>query len=145
MLRSHEARELLFEPLDTVAEDVLRRGGDVVKGLVDLGGDRLVLRDEIDERNGGCHYFRCFARAGTPATTSPGATSLVTTAPAPTRAPAPIRIPPRTTTPEPRDAPRSTTVRRGDQSSSPFGEPESVVARGNLSLTKRTPWPMNTS
>ena len=55
-------------------------------------------------------------RAGTPRTTSPGATSRVTTAPAPTSACAPTRIPPSTTAPEPIVAPRSTTVSRSFQS-----------------------------
>ena len=59
------------------------------------------------------------ARAGTPRTTSPGATSRVTTAPAPTSAPAPTRTPPSTTAPEPIDAPRSTTVSSSSQSASP--------------------------
>jgi N utilization substance protein A len=140
-----EPGELAFETLDAPAEDVLGRGGDLVERCVDLGCNRVVLGDEVDERDYGRHYSYSLARAGTPATTSCGATSLVTTAPAPTRAPEPIRTPPRTTAPEPSDAPRSTTVRSSDQSSSAFGSPDSVVARGNLSLTNRTPCPTKTS
>ncbi|HEY0416375.1 MAG TPA: glycosyltransferase [Gaiellaceae bacterium] len=61
-------------------------------------------------------YLAVLARAGTPATVSPGATSRVTTAPAPTSAPAPTVTPPRTTAPEPRLAPRSTSVGSSSQS-----------------------------
>jgi glycosyltransferase involved in cell wall biosynthesis len=61
---------------------------------------------------------RVSVRAGTPTTVSPGSTSVVTTAPAPTNAPAPMRTPPSTVAPEPRLAPRSTTVSRSSQSSS---------------------------
>jgi glycosyltransferase involved in cell wall biosynthesis len=61
---------------------------------------------------------RLNTRAGTPATVSPGSTSLVTTAPAPTSAPAPIRTPPSTVAPDPMLAPRSTTVSSSSQSSS---------------------------
>jgi glycosyltransferase involved in cell wall biosynthesis len=64
-------------------------------------------------------YVAALARAGTPATTVPGSTSAVTTAPAPTSAPAPTVTPPSTIAPEPRLAPRSTTVGSSSQSS-PF-------------------------
>jgi hypothetical protein len=47
-------------------------------------------------------------RAGQPATTVPGSTSLVTTAPAPTSAPSPMVTPARITAPLPTDAPRLT-------------------------------------
>src|SRR4029079_15940089 len=129
-----EARELTFETLDTLSEDVFRRCGDVMEGGVDLRGDRVVLGDEVDERHHGGRHCRSLARAGTPAKTSSGATSFVTTAPAPTSAPALIRMRQRTTAPEPSDARSSTTVRRRDQSAAVFGSPDSVVARGNLSL-----------
>ena len=81
------------------------------------------------------------SRAGTPATFSPAGTSLVTTAPAPTRAPRPMRTPPRITLPDPRLAPCSTTVRRSVQSSAFFRRPSAFVARGTLSLmkTRRAP------
>ena len=86
------------------------------------------------------------ARAGIPATTSPAPTSRVTTAPAPTSAPSPMRTPPRTTAPEPSEAPRSTTRRRAAPSRPAVcSSPSSVVARGRLSLMKRTPWPTKTS
>ena len=71
-------------------------------------------------------------RAGTPATTLPGSTSRVTTAPAPTSAPAPIATPPSTTAPEPIDAPRSTTVRSSSSRPSVCSAPELAVARGTL-------------
>ena len=55
-------------------------------------------------------HVACNTRAGTPATTVPGATSRVTTAPAPTKAPAPMVTPPRITAPLPIEAPRQTRV-----------------------------------
>src|SRR6266516_563315 len=65
----------------------------------DRGGQRPVLiRDGSP---------RVSARAGEPTTVSPGATSRVTTAPAPTRAPLPIRTPPRIVAFEPTVAPCS--------------------------------------
>src|SRR5207245_2284631 len=83
-----------------------------------------------DPRNGYSDAARGrVARAGTPTTVSPRATSRVTTAPAPTSAPAPIVSPPRITAPEPIDAPCSTTV--GSSSHSP-------CARGRLSSPKST-------
>ena len=80
MLGTDESRELLFEALDSRSEDVLGRGGDFVEGAVDLLGDRAVLRHQVDERD----YSWDLSRAGTPATMESGATSRVTTAPAPT-------------------------------------------------------------
>jgi len=108
MLSTDEIRELLFEALHPRSEDVLGRGCDFVECPVDLPGDRLVLRHQADEGGYSCHL----SRAGMPATMESGATSRVTTALAPTSARAPIRTPPRTMTPEPSEAPRSTTVRR---------------------------------
>src|SRR5262245_37515164 len=83
-------------------------------------------------------------RAGTPATTAPGATSRVTTAPAPIRAPAPTVTPARMTAPLPIEAPRHTRVGTTCQSASVCGRP-SAVARGSRSLMNITPWPTNTS
>src|SRR5207302_9228628 len=104
-----ETREFAFEAFDLVTENERGRFHHIVEGRVDFLSDRVVLRDEIDEGN----YLECpFARAGTPTTVSPGATSLVTTAPAPMRARAPTRTPPMITAPEPSAAPRSTTVGR---------------------------------
>jgi hypothetical protein len=54
------------------------------------------------------------------------------------------RTPPRTTAPEPIDAPRSTTVSSSSQSASVCNLPP-VVARGVLSLMKTTPCPTKTS
>src|SRR5207244_13526966 len=121
--------------------DGRRRAVDFVEAGVHYARGRLVLRHQADERDYSCHP----SRAGTPATTAPGATSRVTTAPAPTRACAPTRTPPSTTAPEPSEAPRSTTVRRSVQSSSSLRLPSSVVARGNRSLMKSTPCPTKTS
>lgn len=84
------------------------------------------------------------APAGLPTTTSPGATSRVTTAPAPTIAPAPTVTPPRITLPDPSDAPRPITVRMSCQSASVCSLP-SAAARGRLSLMNMTPWPTNAS
>src|SRR6266478_3973777 len=117
MLGTDKICKLVFEALHSRSEDVLSRGGDFVECAVDLLGDRLVLRHQVDEGDYSCHL----SRAGTPATMESEATSRVTTAPAPTRALAPIRTPPRTMTPEPSEAPRSTTVRRRFQSVSPLG------------------------
>jgi hypothetical protein len=50
-------------------------------------------------------------RAGFPVTTTPGGTSCVTTAPAPTIAPWPISMPGRSVAFAPMDAPARTTVR----------------------------------
>src|SRR5438034_8484383 len=141
MVRSHEARELLFEAPHPFAENVLGGRRDLVEGSVDLLLDRVVLRYEVDERDYSCPL----ARAGTPATVSPGPTSRVTTAPAPTIARAPIRTSPMTIEPDPSQAPRSTTVRSSFQSCSVFMAPDSSVARGNLSLVNRVPWPTKTS
>src|SRR5947209_4971477 len=91
------------------------------------------------------HAGYCRTRAGTPATVSPGATSRVTTAPAPTSARAPIRTPPRMTAPEPMLAPRSTVVSSTSQSSPLCSSPVSFVARGALSLMNITPCPTKTS
>ncbi len=85
------------------------------------------------------------ARAGTPATTSPAATSFVTTAPAPTRAPC--------ADPHPAEDDRPGADRgaalddrpSSSQSSSPAARRPSVVARGRLSFTNITPWPTKTS
>ena len=69
------------------------------------------------------------ARAGRNARDGlPGATSRVTTAPAPTSAPAPMRTPPSTTAPDPIEAPRSTTVGSSSQSSAVWSSPEAAVA-----------------
>src|SRR4029450_5973736 len=51
------------------------------------------------------HITQLLARAGTPITVAPAATSRVTTAPAPTTAKAPTRKPARTTAPAPICAP----------------------------------------
>src|SRR5829696_1676967 len=117
MLTSDEGCEVRLEALHARAEDVLGGSSDFSKCAVDLLRDRLVLRHQVDERDYPCRL----SRAGTPATMEPGATSFVTTAPAPTSARAPIRTPPRTMTPEPSEAPRSTTVRKRVQSASVFG------------------------
>src|SRR5262245_10890073 len=68
--------------------------------------------------------------AGHPATTAPGRTSFVTTAPAPTRAPAPMVTPARITAPLPIEAPLQTRVDTTFQSASVCGRP-SAVARGS--------------
>ncbi len=78
-------------------------------------------------------------RAGLPATTAPGGTSRVTTAPAPTIARAPISMPHRMTAPLPIEAPCRTTVPSIRQSFSVCGAPSAVVARGARSLMKTTP------
>src|SRR2546421_7845405 len=141
MLGTDKIRKLLFEALHSRSEDVLGGGGDFVERAIDLPGDRLVLRHQVDEGNYSCHL----SRAGIPTTIVSGATSRVTTSPAPTRARAPIRTPPRTIAPAPSEAPRSTTVRRRVQSVSLLVTPSSVVARANLSLTNRTRRPSETS
>src|SRR5262245_44363442 len=63
------------------------------------------------------------ARAGLPATTPPGGTSFVTTAPAPTSAPSPIVTPHRMTAPLPIDARRPTHVGTTVHSVSVLGLP----------------------
>src|SRR5439155_10328343 len=106
-----------------------------------------------DRRRGNdAHYFPCSGllrirrkRAGHPATTAPGSTLRVTTAPAPTRAPSPITTPAMTTAPLPTDAPRHTRVGTSCQSAAVCGSPSSLVARGSRSLMNITPWPTNTS
>ena len=77
----------------------LRRS--VLLGALDRGLAEVSARAAVD---------RGSARAGTPATTAPGSTSTVTTAPAPTSAPAPIRRPPSRRRPTRSSAPRSTIV-----------------------------------
>src|SRR5690606_19248649 len=69
-------------------------------------------------------------RAGTPATVAWAGTSLVTTAPAPTRAPSPMVMPGRMVALEPMETPSSTTVGTTSQSASVCGSPSPRVARG---------------
>ena len=76
--------------------------------------------------------------AGLPTTTVSGATSRVTTAPAPTSAWAPTRIPPRITAPDPTRAPSSN---RGGVSGA---DPPPTCQSRPLSLIVRTPAPRNT-
>src|SRR4051812_37475961 len=94
---------------------------------------------DLDVRRG---YVK--GRAGFPTTVTPGATSFVTTAPAPTIAPLPIRTPHRIVAPDPIDASSSTQVSSSVQSLAPFGEPSALHARGCLSFTNVTPCPTNT-
>src|SRR6476619_4937296 len=83
-------------------------------------------------------------RAGLPATTARGGTSLMTTLPAPTIASSPIVTRDRIVALEPIDAPRFTTVGSTFQSASVCSSPAAVVARGYESLMNMTPWPTNT-
>src|SRR5262245_21420773 len=136
-------------------------------GLEDVGGAReehvhatpRVLGAEGDPngrlgtkerpRPGGCTIAqRCSRRglsrrrknrAGQPATTAPGSTLRVTTAPAPTIAPSLMVTPGRMTAPLPIDAPRQTRVGINCQSASVCRAPSAVVARGSMSLVKMTP------
>src|SRR5438876_2903368 len=90
-------------------------------------------RAEIGKRN--LHRDRRFAfggraRAGIPATTARGGTSLVTTAPAPTIAPSPIVTPGMMTAAVPMAARRRTSVASRAQSTSAFRLPLSVVGAG---------------
>src|SRR5438270_11662840 len=82
-------------------------------------------------------------RAGMPATVSPGATSWMTTALAPTLAPAPIRIGPRTLAPAPIFAPSSITGAPGISERPPMTTPgESSTLRPiTASLWTMTPMP----
>ena len=84
-------------------------------------------------------------RAGFPATVEFGATSWVTTLPAPTMEFSPMVSPPRMVEPDPIDAPFFTRV--DSQFQSPFvrTRPLPSVARGQRSLMNITPWPMKTS
>ena len=100
-------------------------------------GSNSVMRSEVSREMRG--------RAGLPATVVPGATSRVTTAPAPTMAPAPIVTPGRITAPLPIEARGSTTAGSRTQSSEPFVSPDSVVAAGRRSFVKLTWWPTKTS
>src|SRR5271166_3563459 len=84
-------------------------------------------------------------RAGLPATMAFAATSLVTTLPAPTMALSPIVTPARIVAPDPIDAPFLISVVSSFQSSSVCNAPSAFVARGYLSLMKKTPCPTNTS
>ena len=69
-------------------------------------------------------------RAGLPATTALGGTSLVTTLPAPTIAPSPTVTPHSRVTLEPIEAPRQTRVGTTLQSSAVCGRPSALTARG---------------
>lgn len=88
------------------------------------------------------HCF--FTRAGFPYAVELSGTSLVTTDPAPITAFFPIRTPHRTVTLVPMDAPSSTTVFTTFQSASVCNSPETLVARGNLSLMNETLCPIKT-
>ena len=67
------------------------------------------------------------SRAGTPATMVCGATSRVTTLPAPTMAPSPIVTPHRIVLPVPMEAPRFTVVGTTSQSASVCSAPSALV------------------
>ena len=77
-------------------------------------------------------------RAGLPATMVPGGTSFVTTLPAPTMAFSPIVTFDSRVALDPMDAPRFTKIGSTVQSSSVCKLPDSVVARGYVSLIKVT-------
>src|SRR6266853_96398 len=83
-------------------------------------------------------------RAGLPATMVRGGTSRVTTAPAPTMASSPIVTFARIVAPVPIEAPVLTSVFSTFQSCSVCRPPAVAVARGYISLTNITPWPMKT-
>ena len=92
--------------------------------------------DDVEEPHG-CHRTRGLASApcqravdaaGTPATTAPGATSVVTTAPAPTSAPAPMRTPPEDERAG-ADASRAARRRRVSSSQSSLGLKRAVRRR----------------
>ena len=72
------------------------------------------------------------SRAGTPATIAFGATSRVTTAPAPILAPSPMVTPHKMVAFDPMAARRQTRVGSTSQSAGPCSLPSSVVALGNL-------------
>src|SRR5439155_22404308 len=69
-------------------------------------------------------------RAGTPTTTAPSGTSLVTTAPAPTTAPSPMVTPGMMIAPVPMAARHLTRIGSSVQSVSRLSAPSSVVAAG---------------
>src|SRR5690606_19023021 len=96
--------EGLLEAPDLVPADKGRSPDHSVEGGVYLGADALVKSGEIQEGNS-AHVMTL---AGFPATVAPGATSLVTTAPAPIKAPDPTRTPGRRSTAAPMTAPAST-------------------------------------
>src|SRR5574337_1618159 len=79
---------------------------------------------------------------GFPATTACAGTSFVTTAPAPISAYSPITRLARIVAPDPIDAPFFTNVVSTFQSASVWREPAMVVARGKVSFTKVTLWPI---
>ena len=80
-----------------------------------------------------CSYVRRSARAGTPATVSPGATSRVTTAPAPTSAPSPMVDAAEDDAPEPSDA-RASHDASAAASSRPRACSAPVAVRGARAL-----------
>src|SRR3954453_6338434 len=95
---------------------------DAGEDLEQLGLERAMHGWQIDKRN----FHSCprdtevdlSSRAGTPATMVCGATSRVTTLPAPTMAPSPMVMPHRIVLPVPMEAPRLTTVETTCQSAS---------------------------
>ncbi len=132
--------EAPLEILDVLAQDEGSLVDHLGDGSVDVGADGRILRSEIDE--GDSHHPspppRPRKRAGLPATVDRGATSAVTTAPAPTMASRPIVTPGSMTAPEPMLAPRSTRVGMALQSSAACNRPSGVVARGRRSLVNTT-------
>src|SRR5581483_1278645 len=96
---------------------------------VDHGNVRLLPCGKLPPSNS-VHLPGFRTLAGTPATTAPGGTSCVTTAPAPIIAPSPMVTPQRIVAWEPIEARRWTCVRSSAQSDAPCNSPVAVVARG---------------
>src|SRR5207249_4532806 len=115
----------------------------------DFGADLLMHAAQIKERD--AHdplpttLVSASTRAGTPATTAPSGTSLVTTAPAPTTAPSPIVTPGMMIAPVPMAARCFTRMGSSVQSLSCLIAPASVAAAGYRSFRKLTLCPTNTS
>src|SRR5262249_1658691 len=130
------------------AEHKLRAIDHSRYGNVDFRLYFLALGLQVEERYHGpfpCDDYSPIGRAGTPATIAFGATSPVTTAPAPIVAPSPMVTPHKIVAFDPMDARRQTRVDSTFQSAGPCGLPSSVVALGNLSLMNITPCPTKTS
>src|SRR5205814_9037462 len=107
------ARQRLAQVLTTPSREVVEDddvGGAGVEELVDdVRADQARAASNTDAAaTGKIHAGPSIARmtfAGLPATIIPGATSFVTTLPAPMMAPSPISTPPRILAPAPTDAP----------------------------------------
>src|ERR1017187_3816072 len=122
--RGHRQRRCCPGPLEWRPESPLGADGDAPS---DQGTARVYLMASA-------YFFLPEAdfmiRAGFPATTAPGGTSLVTTLPAPTSACSPTVMPQSKVAPDPIGAPRLTKVRMHGQSVSVCNPPSAFVDRG---------------